>query len=174
MSSCRCLVFRAVCLHRIWVFLVCFCKVYYIHTLFPGVSISLCSVTLCSRLPGGEETCWEALMGKWASTLSPPLESSLKGLERWCRGLFPSPPPPPLMFFFLPQQQRRSPAAGAEPGFGQTHHAHQRNTRHWWLHWAEIRLPSIRNWKSLLWKIGFPRLGVFLPCCAHTLEGFQI
>lgn len=34
-----------------------------------------------SGLPGARED-GEALMGKWASALSPPLESSLKGLER--------------------------------------------------------------------------------------------
>lgn len=144
---------------------LCFCKAYYIHIMFPGVSL-----TRCSGSQGGEETGWEALMGKWANVLSPPLESSLKGLERWCRGLFPSPP------YVLPSllQQWRSPAAGAEPSFGQTRHAHQRNTRHWWLHWAEIRLPSIRSKKGLLWKLGFPRLGVILPCCNHCVYLNQV
>lgn len=48
---------------------------YYIHIVF-HVSLSL-------RLPGGvRRRGWEVVMGKWASALSPPLESSLKGLER--------------------------------------------------------------------------------------------
>ena len=100
------------------VFSLCFWSVY------DPYCVSCCvfksAQSLCASGSQGERRQgWEALMGKWASALSPPLESSLKGLERWCRGLFSfSLPPPPLMFFSLPLsllQQRRSPAAGDEP-----------------------------------------------------------
>lgn len=82
----------------------------YICIVFP-ITLNLFAQTHC--VPGSlreRRWGWEALMGKWASSLSPPLESSIKGLERWCRGLCP-PPPHSLCFFFLfppsPQQAEK-------------------------------------------------------------------
>lgn len=126
------------------------------------VSIILCSVTLCSRLPGGEETGLGSSDGKVGQRSQPSVGELLKRPGEMMSWTLSS-----LMFFPSLLQQWRSPAAGAEPGFGQTHHAHQRNTRHWWLHWAEIGPPSIRSCKGLLWKIGFPGLGLIMPCCTH-------
>lgn len=99
---------------------------------------------------------WEALMGKWASALSPPLESSLKGLERWCRGLFPF-----LPLCFFPPSCSSGEAREQSEGFGQTHHAHEWNTRHWWLHRAEIRLPSITSLERLVMKDRISRSGSY-------------
>lgn len=78
---------------------------------------------------------WEDLMGKWASSLSPPLESSLKGLERWCRGL--SLPTQTLLLLFSSLRQQTEKSPGAKPGSGQTHQAQERNTPIWWLHRAK-------------------------------------
>lgn len=55
-----------------------FLKADNVPVVFPGVPVSVPG----SREEGGGERRWEALMGNWASALGPPLESSLKGLER--------------------------------------------------------------------------------------------
>lgn len=127
----------------------------------------MCAQSLCVPGSQGERRQgWEALMGKWASVFQPSTGERLKRpgeMMSWTLSF------PPLMCFSSLLQQRRSPGAGAEPGFGQTHHAHQRNIRQWWLHWAEIKLPSIRRWKGLLWNVGFPGLGVVLSCFTHLV-----
>lgn len=101
------------------VFSVCVLK-HMIHIVFPVVSLSLRSVTLSSRLPGGEETGLGSSDGKVGQRSQPSTGELLKRpgeMMSWTLFLFSS-PPPPLMFFSLPPsllQQRRSPAAGDEP-----------------------------------------------------------
>lgn len=164
-----CRVFHVTVLEHsvIW---LCFCEAYYIHIMFPGVSLTRCSGSPCSRLPGGRGDGLGSSDGKVGQRSQPSTGELLKRPGEMMSWTLSSPP------YVFPSllQQWRSPAAGAEPSFGQTRHAHQRNTRHWWLHWAEIRLPSIRSKKGLLWKIGFPRLGVILPCCNHCVYLNQV
>lgn len=101
------------------VFSVCVLK-HMIHIVFPVVSLSLRSVTLSSRLPGGEETGLGSSDGKVGQRSQPSTGELLKRpgeMMSWTLFLFSS--PPPLCFFpSLPPsllQQRRSPAAGDEP-----------------------------------------------------------
>lgn len=90
--------------------------------------------------------------------LSSLLESSLKGLERWCRWLLPSPQPPGLMFFSSSdsggeaQQQNQSLVLAKLP------HVHQSGTRHW-LHPTE-KSPVVKvTWRLCKWLIWHVREG---------------
>lgn len=102
------------------VFSVCVLK-HMIHIVFPVVSLSLRSVTLSSRLPGGEETGLGSSDGKVGQRSQPSTGELLKRpgeMMSWTLFLFSSPPPPLCFFPSLPPsllQQRRSPAAGDEP-----------------------------------------------------------
>lgn len=62
---------------------------------------------------------------------------------------------------FFPPSCSSGEAREQSEGFGQTHHAHEWNTRHWWLHRAEIRLPSITSLERLVMKDRISRSGSY-------------
>lgn len=95
------------------VFSVCVLK-HMIHIVFPVVSLSLRSVTLSSRLPGGEETGLGSSDGKVGQRSQPSTGELLKRpgeMMSWTLFLFSSPPPPYV--FFPPSLP---PAAAEKPG----------------------------------------------------------
>lgn len=146
------------------VFSVCVLK-HMIHIVFPVVSLSLRSVTLSSRLPGGEETGLGSSDGKVGQRSQPSTGELLKRpgeMMSWTLFLFSS--PPPLCFFpSLPPSCSSGEARQQETSqsFGRARHAHHRNTRHWWLHRAEIRPPSIRKPGRLVMKDRISRIGSY-------------
>ena len=169
-------VFRAVCLGILGVFLK-----HMIHIVFPVVSLSLRSVTLSSRLPGGEETGLGSSDGKVGQRSQPSTGELLKRpgeMMSWTLFLF-SPPPPPPLFSPPPPPPPPPPAPPPAPprppscssgearqqetsqSFGRARHAHHSNTRHWWLHRAEIRPPSIRKPGRLVMKDRISRIGSY-------------
>lgn len=130
----------------------CHCFVFYafcLHYLSQIVTVS-CSVTPCSRLPGGKETRLGSFDGKVGQRSQPSTGELLKRpgeMMSWTLSFSPL-----RFFFFFPPSYSSGEARQQSQGFGQTHHPHEWNTRHWWLHWAEIRLPSITSLERLVMK----------------------
>lgn len=98
------------CRFRVYSYFWYVFKVYHIHIVFPGVSISLCSVTLCSRLPGGEETGLGSSDGKVGQRAQPSTGELLKRpgeMMSWTLSF------PPLYVFFLPPPAAEKPGSGS-------------------------------------------------------------